>query len=129
MPIGKIPGICHNIIEDKGEPPQMDFKYSLEETLEARFTDRDEMEDICRHGIVGGFHGFIYTYEINEFFNEFENEIENYFYEMFGDRWLIESGAAEKNSLDEVRTYLVWSYVEMWCNCKLEEMEEELEVA
>ena len=101
----------------------MDFKYSLQETLETRFTDRDEMEDICRHGIQGGFHGFIYTHEINEFFNEFENEIENYFYEIFGDRWLIETGAAEKSSFDEIRSYLVWSLVEMYCNDRLEDHE------
>ena len=51
----------------------MDFKHTLNETLEARFTDVDEMNDIVNHGIKGGFHGFIYTYEINEFFNEVQS--------------------------------------------------------
>ena len=107
----------------------MDFKYSLNETLEARFDTKTEdgigeMEDICRHGINGGYHGFVYTYEINQFFHEFENEIENYFYDIFGDTWLKDSGAADKSSFDEVRTYLVWSVVEMWCNDKLEDLEE-----
>ena len=51
----------------------MEFKHTLEETLEARFTDRGEMEDIMNHGIQSGFNGFLYTYEIEAFFNEFEN--------------------------------------------------------
>jgi hypothetical protein len=100
----------------------MEFKYSLQETLEARFTDRGEMEDICRHGIQGGFNGFIYTYEINEFFNEFENEIENYFYEVFDNNFIHELSDGV-TSLDELRAKMVWGLVEMWCNEKLEDLE------
>ena len=103
----------------------MEFKYSLEETLKARFTDRDEMADITWHGAKCGFHGFIYTYEINEFFNEFECEIEDYYYEIFGDSWIKESGAADCDGFDSMRAHLVWGLVEMWCNDKLEEIEDE----
>lgn len=103
----------------------MEFKYNLQETLEARFDDRDEMEDICRHGIMAGYHGFIYTWELNEFFNEFENELETYYYEMFGDTWIAEM-SHDSTSLDELRARLVWGYVEMWCAAALEE---DLEVA
>ena len=105
----------------------MDFKYTLEETLVERFEgERDEMMDIVNHGISGCFHGFIYTYEINEFFNKFEDEIENYYYEIFGDSWLVESGASSKVTMNEVRCHLVWGLVEMWCSMTLDEMEEEM---
>ena len=103
----------------------MDFKYSLNATLEARFDDRGEMEDIVNYGASSGFSGFIYTHEINEFFNEFENELENYYYEMFGDNWIAEMSHSI-TSMDELRVRMVWGYVEMWCS---HELDEELEVA
>ena len=98
----------------------MDFKYNLQQTMEARFTDRGEMEDITSHGADTGVSGFTYTWEINEFFNEFENEIENYYYEMFGDTWIAEMSHSI-TSLDELRARLVWGYVEMWCSMALDE--------
>ena len=105
----------------------MELLHTLEETLVARFEgERDEMMDIMNHGISGGFNGFIYTYEINEFFNEFEDEIEDYFYEMFGDSWLVDSGAADKVTMNEVRCHLVWGLVEIWCGMTLDELEEEM---
>ena len=55
----------------------MDFKFTLQETLENRFDDPDEIRDISNHGITGGFSGFIYNYEIDNFYNEFEREIED----------------------------------------------------
>ena len=105
----------------------MDFKSTLEETLVERFDDRDEMMDIVNHGISGGFHDFIYTYEINEFFNEFESEIETYYYDIFGDSWLVDSGAAVETSLDGIRCHLVWGLVEMYCHGRLDELEEEID--
>ena len=105
----------------------MNFKINLNETLACRFEgQRDEMMDIVNHGISGGFHGFIYTYEINEFFNEFENEIEDYYFDMFGSEWIKDSGAADCDGFDSMRCHLVYGLVEMWCNDKLEEMEVEM---
>ena len=101
----------------------MDFKYNLQETLEARFTDRGEMEDIASHGANTGVSGFTYTWEINEFFNEFENEIEDYYYDIFGDSWLKESGAADCDSMDAIRAHLVWGLIEMYCANKVDEFE------
>lgn len=100
----------------------MEFKYNLQETLEARFTDRDEMVDISNHGANTGVSGFTYTHEINEFFNEYENEIENYYYEIFGDNFLSEMSNGI-TSLDELRAKMVWGLVEMWCSAKVEEDE------
>ena len=84
------------------------------------------MMDIVNHGISGGISGFIYTYEINEFFNEYESEIETYYYEIFGDSWLVDSNAAGCDSMDSMRAHLVWSLIEMWCLGKLDELEEEM---
>ena len=98
----------------------MDFKYSLNETLEARFDELDEVMDISTHGANTGVSGFTYTWEINEFFNEFEDEIENYYYEIFGDSWLNELSHSI-TSLDELRAKMVWGLVEMWCSQKVDE--------
>ena len=103
----------------------MDFKYTLQETLLSRFDDKDEVQDIVDHGIMSGYHGFIYTHELNEFFHEFEDDIENYFWELFGDNWISEFSHGI-TSLDELRSKLVWGYVEMWCQDRLEELEEEM---
>ena len=103
----------------------MEFKHTLQETLKARFTDRDEMADVANHGAMSGFSGFTYTHEINEFFHEFESEIEDYYYEIFGDSWIKESGAADKGTFDEMRAHLVWGLIEMFCSDALDEEEEE----
>ena len=106
----------------------MDFKYNLNETLKYRFRDaRDEVIDIYNHGIQGGFHGFIYTWELNEFYREFESELEDYYYDMFGNEWLAHC-IDNCTSMDEVRARMVWGYVEMWCADRVED-EELLEVA
>ncbi len=108
----------------------MDFKYDLQDTLTARFEGEwTEVEDIVTHGISGGFHGFIYTHEINEFFNEFENEIEDYYFDMFGEAWLKDSGAADCDGFDSMKCHLVYGLVEMWCNDKWEELMEVAEEA
>ena len=103
----------------------MEFKFTLQETLEARFTDRDEMADVANYGAMSGFGGFIYTREINEFFNEFENEIENYYYEIFGDQWIKESGAADCDGFDAMRAHLVWGLIELYCSDALDNEEDE----
>ena len=108
----------------------MELLYTLEETMEARFTDRDEMEDINRHGINCGYHGFIYTYEIEEFFNKFEDEIEDYFYDHFGSSWLndIVTGC-NTQTISELKVHCEYSYVESWINWKVEDCEEQLTAA
>ena len=50
---------------------------SLQETLSNRFTDKDEIETICKHGCSGGVSGFIYSSELYEFFEHYEDEIED----------------------------------------------------
>ncbi len=103
----------------------MDFKYTLEETLEARFDDKDEMSDIATHGAMSGFSDFTYTYDINKFFAEYENEIETYYYDIFGGDWMKDSGAADCDNMDSLRAHLVWGLIEMWCSMRLDEEAEE----
>jgi len=57
----------------------------LFDALDERFNDFDECKDVQIHGMTGGFSGFIYTSEINEFFDEHKNEIEDYLYMILGD--------------------------------------------
>ena len=60
---------CYDIRVNKGG--LLKFYPTLEETLARRFDDIDECRDIMNHGADTGVSGFIYTYEINEFYNEF----------------------------------------------------------
>ena len=94
----------------------MEFKSTLEQTLEARFSGEDglgEMVDIHNHGIMGGFHGFMYTTELNNFFSEFEGEIEDHYWNIYGEGWLREiTTMKDFCSLDELRAHLVWGVAE-----------------
>ena len=102
----------------------MKFYPTLQETLAKRFTDMDEVNDIVNHGIAGGFNGFIYTYELNEFFNEFENELESFFWDIYGSDWLKEvTSMVEPSSMDELKCFMVWSAAEEFCSRKLDLME------
>ena len=55
----------------------------LELALNKRFFDDSapaylqDMQDIYKHGIAGGFSGFIYSSELAEFFEEHESDIED----------------------------------------------------
>ncbi len=93
----------------------MEFYSTLQETLERRFEDMDEVRDITNHGISAGFSGFIYYNEINAFFNEFESEIEDYMFDMVGDGWLVDIATNSRNMQDMINT-VVWVVVESWCS-------------
>ena len=97
----------------------MKFYPTLQETLAKRFTDMDEVSDVTNHGIAGGFGGFIYTYEINQFFDEFENEIESFFWDIYGSDWMKEiTSFKEFSSMDELKCFMVWSVAEEFCSRK-----------
>ena len=105
----------------------MDYKHTLNETLIARFEgEQDEVMDLVEPGIMGGFSGFIYTCELNEFYREFEDELETYYWDMFGSEWLTHL-TDNCSSMDEVRARMVWGYVEGWCQDRLTDLEEEQE--
>jgi hypothetical protein len=96
----------------------------LFDALEERFDDIEEVKDIERHGMSGGKCGFIYTWELREFFFKYEDEIEGLmhemgvtYYDLTGDRtqWISDYiGAA------------VWFAVEHWAQDKVYTLENEL---
>ncbi len=81
----------------------------------------DELIDIVNHGMSAGVSGFIYTRDCVDKFNEFDDTIEEYlsdwYYDNMGERDYI--GAISKGndypvgSIDELKTRMVWSYVEL----------------
>lgn len=106
----------------------MKFYPTLDETLTKRFEPHTEdglaeIRDVSNHGIEGGFSGFIYHYELNEFFNEFESEIEDRMFDVFGDGWLCDI-ANRSNNMQHMRDLVVWSVVEMWCHNVVDVMDQ-----
>ena len=100
----------------------MEFKFTLQETLENRFDDLDEVRDISNHGITGGFSGFIYTYEINAFYNEFESEIEDYVIDDLG--YTFEQLSEGVTSFQDIKNKCVWIVAESWCHDKVDLIDE-----
>ena len=88
----------------------MKFYPTLQETLARRFDDMDEVRDISTHGITGGYSGFLYTYEINEFYNEFESEIEDYVVDELG--YTFSDLVKDEDSLQGIRNKCVWIVAE-----------------
>ena len=101
----------------------MKFYPTLQETLARRFEDMDEVRDISNHGITGGFSGFLYTYEINEFYNAFDSEIEDYMYDMLGDGWLVDI-ANKSSNMQDMQNTIVWIVAESWCHNKVDLIDE-----
>ena len=101
----------------------MKFYPTLQETLARRFEDMDEVRDISNHGINCGYSGFIYYYELNQFFNEFESEIEDYMFDMVGDGWLVDIANKSSNMQDMINT-VVWIVAESWCHNKVDLIDE-----
>ena len=96
----------------------MKFYPTLEETLARRFEDIDEARDVSNYGIQGGFSGFIYTYEINDFYNEFESEIEDRVVDELG--YTFEMLSEGVTSFQDIRNKCVWIVAEEFCHRKAE---------
>jgi len=90
----------------------------LFDALDERFNDFDECKDVQIHGMTGGFSGFIYTSEINEFFDEHMNEIEDYLYMILGDNYIKEV-CKDFSNVDAIIRQLVWYVVECYCTEKV----------
>jgi hypothetical protein len=85
--------------------------------------DTDELKDIVNHGMSGGVSGFIYTRDCVDKFNEHDDEIEEYlsdwWYDNMGERdyiGMISDGGHRQHpvgSIDELKTRMVWTYVEL----------------
>ena len=95
----------------------------LFEALEERFDDIDEVKDIERHGMSGGVSGFIYTWELREFFFKYEDEIEELMYEhdvTYG------SLTDDQGSINDYIIAATWWAVEHWAQDKVYTLENEL---
>ena len=96
----------------------MKFYPTLQETLARRFDDMDEVRDISNHGINCGYSGFIYTYEINEFYNEFESEIEDYVIDELG--YTFSQLSEGVTSFQDIKNKCVWIVAESFCHHKVD---------
>ena len=81
--------------------------------------DVDQLKDIVNHGMSGGVSGFIYTKDCVQWFNENEDTIEEYLSDWYFDNLNERNYLAalctdtEPCSIDELKTKMVWTYVEL----------------
>lgn len=83
--------------------------------------DIDELRDIVNHGMSGGVSGFIYTRDCVDKFNENDDTIEEYLSDWYHDNMgennyigvIASDGTFPVCSIDELKTRMVWSYVEL----------------
>jgi len=77
----------------------------------------DELKDIVTHGMSGGVSGFIYTKDCTDKFDEFEDVIETYlsdwYHDNMGEDNYIKAIADDVQSIDALKTRMVWAYVEL----------------
>ena len=81
--------------------------------------DTDELKDIVMHGMSAGVSGFIYTRDNVKHFDDNEDEVEEYlsdwYHDNMGDDNYIATIAKQCDacSIDQLKNYMVWSYVEL----------------
>ena len=85
--------------------------------------DVDQLKDIANYGMSAGVSGFIYTKDNVAWFNENEDTIEEYLSDWYKDNMgednYIGAIAGADNhsypvgSIDELKTHMVWMYVEL----------------
>ena len=102
----------------------MKYYATLDETLDKRFDDNDEIRDISTHGIAAGFGNFIYSSELDEFHREFEQEIEDRLHDL---NYSLEDIVKDSTdwSYQELRERSVWIVVEAWCHDMVDKLDEE----
>jgi len=99
------------------------FKYSeLNDFLEDRFNDIDEISDVTNYGCAAGVSGFIYSSELADVFDEYEDQLED----------LLDSNdikytdlVPDFETLQQVKEAAVWYAVETWCASALEAYQEQ----
>ena len=90
-------------------------------TILDREFEVDELLDIVNHGMSGGVSGFIYTRDCVDKFNENDDVIEEYLSDWYHDNMgennyigaIASDGTFSVGSVDELKTRMVWSYVEL----------------
>ena len=89
----------------------------LNDALDERFDDIEEVKDVYNHGCGGGVSGFIYYSETRAFFFEHEDEIEAYVSQIYGDQILKEI-ATTNTSINLMINQMVGMVVEDYCACR-----------
>ena len=90
-------------------------------------------QDICNHGISGGFSGFIYYSETVDFFNRNEMRITDYFEDRFVKSEFLELIREKLDISDIVEhthyaiNFYVWLYVELVLNAFYDDINTALE--
>lgn len=90
-------------------------------------------QDICNHGISGGFSGFIYYFETVDFFNRNEMRITDYFEDCFVKSEFLELIREKLDIADIVEhthyaiNFYVWLYVELVLNAFYDDINTALE--
>ena len=90
---------------------------SLHDALTARFTDATEIKDVAIHGCQGGVGGFIWNYEVAEFFDQYEEEI----YDYLNDCDMSMIDFVDRNggsTITTLKVNMVWAVVELWCQAQ-----------
>jgi len=98
------------------------FKYSeLNDFLEDRFDDIDEIRDITTYGMSMGVGGFVYHSELADIYEQYEDQIKD----------LLDSHGINDTELVpdyediQVKEAAVWYAVETWCHQTLEAYQEQ----
>jgi hypothetical protein len=89
---------------------------SLHTALTERFTDATEIQDVANHGCQGGVGGFIWNYEVAEFFDQYEEEIYSYLADcdLSMKDFIKDDGA----TITTLKVDMVWATVELWCQAQ-----------
>ena len=102
----------------------IDKLYTILESKDATQADAafelDELKDIVNYGMAAGVPRFIYTKDCVEWFDDNEDEIESYlsdwYHDAMGEDNYLARIAESNNyidSIDALKTQMVWSYVEL----------------
>ena len=87
---------------------------TLDQALQERFTDKDEINDIAKYGCSGGVSGFIYSSELHFFFDTYTDEIWDILEEL--DVHMSDLvGDIDRWTSQEVAEKACWIIVENYC--------------
>ena len=97
-------------------------------TILDREFDVDELHDIACHGMAQGVSGFIYTRENVDAFDENDDEIQDFLSDWYydcigGDEGSFAYFARECEDIAQLKSKLVWAYVELKAQSILQSIE------
>ena len=94
----------------------------LNDFLEDRFDDIDEIRDVANYGCAAGVTGFIYSCELAETFDYYEEQIEDLL-DSHGIKYT--DLVPDFETLQQVKEAAVWYAVQTWCHQALEAYQEQ----